>query len=211
MISTPIVKVIEAIALEDLKRVLEPKIDLAQVRFLPTLNTQTQILRLVGKVIDLRESPLFRSGYWFILFVDFKAAFDKVNHAILFRKLAGSGVQEGTVNILKVLYNSDHFTSPGDIPQRVNNGVAQGSLVSPLPYDGYVNDLISELSKQFGQDRTFAYAGDVAVLCLGLSNISSTLQRIDQWAETNGAQVNSRKCEILKITKRETPNRRKIF
>ena len=211
MISSPIVKVIEAIALEDLKRVLEPRIDLAQVGFLPALNTQTQILRLVGKVIDLRESPLFRSGCWFILFVDFKAAFDKVNHAVLFRKLAGSGVQERTVNILKVLYNSYHFTLPGDIPQRVNNGVAQGSLVSPLLYDWYVNDLISELSKQFGQDRTFAYADDVAVLCLGLSDIRLTLQRIDQWAETNGAQVNRRKCGILKITKRETPNRREVL
>ena len=177
MISSPIVKLIEAIALADLKQVLEPLIDSAQVGFLPTLNTQTQILRLIGKVIDIRNSPLFGPGRWFILFIDFKAAFDKVNHSILFRKLTGSGVQDRTISILKILYNSYHFTLPGDEPQKVNTGVAQGSLVSPLLYDWYVNDLISDLSKQLGQDRTFAYADDIAVLCLGLSDIRSTLRR----------------------------------
>jgi len=162
-------------------------------------------------MIDLKKNPSFGSRHWFILFVDFKAAFDRVNHTILFNKLVGSGVRDRTINILKILYNSYHFTLPGDAPQRVNTGVAQGSLISPLLYDWYVNDLISGLSKQLGQDRAFAYADDIAVLCLGFSDIRSTLQRIDRWAGSNGAQVNRKKCGILKITKRETPNRRETL
>ena len=134
MISSPIVKLIEAIALEDLKRALEPKIDAAQVGFLPSLNTQTQILRLVGKVIDLKNNPSYGSGRWFILFVDFKAAFDKVDHAILLNKMAGSGVRNRTINILKILYNSYHFKLL-EITPRGEHRSYSGITVSPLLYE----------------------------------------------------------------------------
>ena len=40
----------------------------------------------------------------------------------------------------------------------------QGSLVSRLLYDWYINDLISLLSSQFDTKNTFAYAVDVALI-----------------------------------------------
>jgi hypothetical protein len=112
MISSPIIKIIEAIALGDLKEKLEPLIDRAQVGFLPKLSTQTQILRLLGKVIDCKASPRFRSGAWTILFIDFKAAFDRVDHNTLMRKLVASGIKTRTLNIIRLLYNSYHFSLP---------------------------------------------------------------------------------------------------
>jgi hypothetical protein len=198
-------KLIEAIALRDLKKKLEPKIASPQVGFLSTLSTQTHLLRLVGKIIDLKASPRFSTGSWFILFIDFKAAFDRVNHDILFSKLAETGIKERTLSIMKLLYNSYHFTLPGDKPSKINSGVAQGSLISPLLYDWYINDLVSELSRLFGQACTFAYADDIAVLCLGYSEVRTALLRTEEWARKNGALINKKKCGILRITKRETP------
>jgi hypothetical protein len=205
MISSPIIKIIEAIALRDLKERLEPLIDHAQVGFLPKLGTQTQILRLLGKVIDCKASPRFNTGAWMILFIDFKAAFDRVDHNILLRKLEASGVKPRTLNIIRLLYNSYHFTLPGGTPNPVNSGVAQGSLVSPILYDWYVNDLVRILSGEFGQDSTYAYADDIAVLCLGNSEVRKALSATESWAASNGAQINKRKCGLLRITKRETP------
>ena len=205
MISSPIIKIIEAIALGDLREKLEHLIDHAQVGFLPKLSTQTQILRLLGKVIDCKASPRFNSGAWIILFIDFKAAFDRVDHNILFRKLEASGIKPRTLNIIKLLYNSYHFTLPGGSPNRVNSGVAQGSLISPILYDWYVNDLVRTLSREIGQDSTYAYADDIAVLCLGNSEVRKALAITETWAASNGAQVNKKKCGLLRITKRETP------
>ncbi len=80
MISSPIIKLIEALILEDLQNTLVPLICLAQVGFIPNYSTQTHILRLLGKVIDYKEHATFNTGSWMMLFIDFKTAFDRVDH-----------------------------------------------------------------------------------------------------------------------------------
>ena len=169
MITSPIIKLVEAIALRELKDKLEPRICSAQTGFISGLGTQVHILRLVGKIRDIQSAPFFKSGNWFAFFVDFKSAFDRVDHLRLFQKLQDTGVSTRTINILKMLYNSYHFSLLGDRPRRIKSGVAQGSLVSPLLYDWYVNDLVSSLSGRSGLEHTFAYADDVALLCSALA------------------------------------------
>ena len=120
----------------------------------------------------------------------FKSAFGRIDHLVLFRKLQDSGVSQRTVNILKLLYNSYHFSLMESSPNKINLGVAQGSLVSPLLYDWYVNDLVSKLSAQLGTQNTFAYADDVALLCLGHSDVRNALHTIDDWYSQNGALLN---------------------
>jgi len=203
MISSPIVKLIEAIALQELREVIEPKISEARVGFLSGKSTQVHILRLLGKIRDIQANPNFLSGTWFTLFIDFKSAFDRVNHRILFEKLEWSGVSTRTVRILKLLYNSYHFSLLDDVPRRVQSGVAQGSLVSPLLYDWYIDDLISKLVKDLGMESVFAYADDVALICLGYSDIRKALGSIDRWCGENGAVLNKKKCGILPICRKE--------
>jgi hypothetical protein len=82
MISSPIMKAIEAMALTELKSKLELEIATPQIGFLNPLRTQVHILRLSGKTKDIKEGPHFNSHAWSVLFVDFKSAFDRV--AILF-------------------------------------------------------------------------------------------------------------------------------
>jgi len=204
MISSPIIKLIEALVLQDLQSTLKPLICPAQVGFLPKYSTQTQILRLLGKVIDYKQSAIFNSGSWMILFIDFKTAFDRVSHKLLMEKLEKTGVKPDTLNVVKLLYNSYQFTLPGGAPKKVNSGVAQGSLISPILYCWYVNDLVEALSEKFGADHTFAYADDIAVLCLGYSEIREALSITESWAKTNNALLNKKKCGLLRITKKET-------
>ncbi len=84
MTSSPIVKVIEEVVLRELKEILEPRIAKNQVGFLSGQSTQVHILRLLGKIQDVKTGPYFRCGSWLCLFVDFRSAFDKVDHEILF-------------------------------------------------------------------------------------------------------------------------------
>jgi hypothetical protein len=203
MVTSPLLKLIEAVALAELKEKIEPKISKPQVGFLTEQCTQIHILRLLGRVQDIRAGPYFAAGKWFIFFVDFKSAFDRVDHQILFEKLRLSGISERTRNILLLLYNSYHYSVLGGSPRKVNSGVAQGSLVSPLLYDFYINDLVEELQLRIGPENSFAYADDIALLCLGYSDISRALSIIETWGKRNGALLNKRKCGILPVCRRE--------
>lgn len=59
---------------------------------------------------DIQANPQFTANKWRVLFIDFRAAFDRVDHVILFQKLSTSQVTNRTINILKMLYNNYHFT-----------------------------------------------------------------------------------------------------
>ena len=136
--------------------------------------------------------------------MDFKAAFDRVDHVILLEKLKMAGVSTNTIEIVKLLYNSYHFVLPGCAPRKVNVGVAQGSLISPLLFNWYINDLIAELTRKFGSNKVYAYADDVAITCLGYSDIRAAISCLDAWCQANGAMLNKKKCGILRITRRES-------
>lgn len=209
MISSPIIKLLESIALIELKEKIECKIGRAQVGFLPELSTQTHILRLLGKLMDLKTRPTFKPGRWYVLFIDFRAAFDKVDHETLLSKMSDYNISERTMNIVRMLYNNYHFTISGSSPHKINSGVAQGSLISPLLYDLYINDLIETLSRELGADNVFAYADDIALLCLGYSDIRRSLGIVETWAKANKAEINRKKCGILKLTNRALPIKRK--
>ena len=53
MFTSPLIKIIEAIALTELKEKLEPAIASAQVGYITKLGTQVQILRLLGRIVDI--------------------------------------------------------------------------------------------------------------------------------------------------------------
>lgn len=110
MISSPLIKVVVSIALSDIKPKLELQISSAQVGFLSGLGTQIHILSLLERIKDIQSSPDFVPLKRKVLFIDSKAAFECVNHEIMFLKLNNSEISDRTVNILKPLYNCCHLT-----------------------------------------------------------------------------------------------------
>jgi hypothetical protein len=81
----------------------------------------------------------------------------------------------------------------------VNNGVSQGSLISPMLFNLYINDLVIELgSRCYG---TLAYADDLAVICKDKNELDISIKAIDKWSENNDILVNRKKSGIFMITK----------
>jgi len=54
-------------------------------------------------VIDYKERATFNTGSWMVLFIDFKTAFDRVDHKTLMEKLEKAGVGKNTLNVIKLL------------------------------------------------------------------------------------------------------------
>ena len=71
-----------------------------------------------------------------VLFVDFKAAFDSVDHELLFEKLRRYDISEDTIGKIKLLYSYAHTKmNENDEPIPINMGVLQGSLISPILFN----------------------------------------------------------------------------
>ena len=167
------------------------------------------ILRLVGKLLDIKAQKGY-SGKYHTLFIDFRSAFDKVDHNILLSKLSEAGISVNTVSMIKLLYNSYQFSVLESKPMRIKAGVAQGSLISPLLFDWYVDSLVRELAMKFGTDRTFAYADDIAILCYSWASVREAIDCVETWAKEHGAELNKSKCGILTLKGREKKDSLKV-
>lgn len=108
------------------------------------------------------------------IFIDFSKAFDYLNHKILLNKLYDYGIR-GVSSSLFTSYLSDRQqrVAIGDFYssfKTVSCGVPQGSILGPLLFNAYVNDIVN-----IPCDATFLlYADDTSLFVSG-SNIEEIM------------------------------------
>ena len=139
------------------------------------------------------------------LFLDFSKAFDTVPHSRLLLKLESLGIAGDLLNWVRafltaraqrVVVNGSHSSW---LP--VISGVPQGSILGPLLFILYVNDIKSVIShsylKMFADDLTL-YRNIASVSDCEL--LQWDLRRIYEWTLTWLLRLNLLKCEALNIT-----------
>lgn len=177
-----------------------------QFGFIPGRSTEMVLLdfsKFIFKNID-------NSKITVSIFLDIKKAFDNVNHSILIYKLENAGFR-GDILIWLTSYLSDR-------QQRVkigntlsefthtNRGVPQGSILGPLFFLIFINDLCK--LKLFGKMLTYA---DDTVLLYANSNlndltaqIESDLMEIETWFEANDLKLNLNKTKYIHFSLRKS-------
>ena len=118
-------------------------------------------------------------------FLDASKAFDRVNHWTLFFKLLSRGVHPLIVRILAHWYRSQdvcvRWGNSLSSSFNVSNGVRQGSLLSPLLFSLYIDEISSKLkSSQIGcfvNNECFNHLMYADDLCL-LAPTAAALQRL---------------------------------
>ena len=128
-----------------------------------TLLKHAIIITLVDKITSSLDSCDIIIG----VFLDLKKAFDTVNHQILFKKLFSYGIR-GTILKWFKSYLTDRLqfvTIDGTQSEikSVKCGVPQGSILGPLLFIIYMNDLYNVSEFLF----TILYADDTCVLLHG--------------------------------------------
>ena len=161
-------------------------------------------------LLDLNEYFLrcIDEGYAIgAIFLDLKRAFDTVNHNILFNKLAKYGVQDKELSWF-VNYFSDReqcvcIKGAKSAFKRVSVGIPQGSLLGPLLFTIFVNDICCI---DLGVDTKLClYADDTAVFVRSknVNQLSQLLQSkldlIGQWLDLNCLVMNSKKTKVMLI------------
>ena len=167
-------------------------------------NTSHAILSLVEDVTDAFEENKNTIG----VFVDFKKAFDTVNHEILKKKLEHYGVRGQALNWLtSYLYDRSQFVTYANTNSRMEKivcGVPQGSILGPILFLIYIND-IGNVSKKlklvlFADDTNFFLSHtNITILC---EQFNQELEILNEWFCLNKLSLNLQKTSYMIFRKK---------
>lgn len=147
--------------------------------------------------------------------LDLSSAFDVVNHSILLGKLEHYGIRGGALALFKsYLANRKQFV---EIQWMQNNrikshrsrladvykGVPQGSILGPILFIVFTNDLITFMHNNIHNSELFVFADDTNAV-ISADNITELNQRVNyslekfiEWFMINKLQLNYSKTNVL--------------
>ena len=140
-------------------------------------------------------------------FIDFRKAFDLVDHNILLNKLAAMNINKPfwlwiksflSGRVQQVNLNGT-LSSIATCPA----GVPQGSVISPILFNTYIDDLEDALPEQL-KVSTNKYADDCTqhqiVSVDSNSNLQQSINEVNNWAVLNKMAINAKKTKDMWIS-----------
>ncbi|EFP11931.1 hypothetical protein CRE_23222 [Caenorhabditis remanei] len=178
-------------------------LSVSQYGFRSRMNTELQLLTYIGLIIrDLQQNNPVTSVY-----IDFRKAFDTISISKLASKLQAYGIQGELLrwinNFLsgrsqKVLLNGVCSNTSS-----VGSGVPQGSVLGPLLFILFINDIGDKL-----ESESLLYADDLKIISPNAATIQKDLMKLSEWCQTWQMKVAPSKCEYITFVKSKRTNLR---
>ena len=157
------------------------------------------LLLMVDQISKAIENGNFIVG----IFLDFSKAFDTVNHTILLSKLYHCGIRGKALEwFTSYLYMRQQFVTYNNIKSSykyITCGVPQGSILGPLLFLIYINDLHNVCKHSspilFADDSNLFFTGSNASQTESL--INEELSNISEWLKANKLSLNIKKTHYI--------------
>ena len=170
-----------------------------QFGFRKNYSTSMALLNLydyISKAID-------KGQYCMGVFIDLSKAFDTINHNILLEKLNIYGIR-GLPNdtIRDYLCNRKQYVLLNNCKSQMlplTVGVPQGSILGPLLFLLYINDIVDCCSHLnfilFADDTNILYANDNLITLIKI--INTELSKLSDWFKANWLSLNLAKTSYM--------------
>ena len=171
-----------------------------------TIHSVAQLVNYVSKKMDSRLPTI-------VAYVDFRKAFDCVQHKVLLAKLSQLGFGESILDWVesyldsrcqRVYANGTHSSF-----QAILQGVPQGSVLGPLFYIIYANDI----SKMVKNCNMALYADDTVLFTANadfrkaISDLQEDINSLSTWCDNNGIMANTEKTKVMVFGSPNTLNK----
>ena len=198
-----VMKIFEKIIRDELMLKCEHLLNASQHGFLPHRSCTTQLIPFSDSLaVSLNDN--IRTD---VVYFDFAKAFDSVNHDIILKKLRDNFAINGTLLKFLVNYLENRKqcvviggAKSGLLP--VTSGVPQGSILGPLLFVIFINDMINCISPGtnialYADDtkiwRKIQKWGDHDIL-------QQDINKLYEWSVNNKMKFHPQKCKVLIVT-----------
>lgn len=151
-------------------------------------------------VFDEWTTAISERKYVGVIFIDYKRAFETIDRNLLINKLFLYGIRGKVLNWFKsYIFDRKQRTSVNGVlsdERNVNFGVPQGSVLGPILFILYINDLKQHLGQQC-EIRMFADDTMLYVVDKSMENmerrLNSAMKSLDEWMGRSSMFLNTKK------------------
>ena len=198
-------KILEKIVARQLSDYLETNklLSNSQHGFRPKLSTETALTIITDKIYENMDNKEISM----LTLCDLSKAFDSVHHKTLLHKCSLLKIDEFWFN--NYLHNRsmsarlDNHTSKKTF---IDYGVPQGSILGPILFNIYVNDLSANVNGflvQYADDTQFLHSRTIKNLDQLIEDTEKTLAQCRMFYLNNGLMFNSSKTQCIFIGNRQ--------
>ena len=173
-------------------------------------NTKTAMIHMIDTWTEALDSGQMAG----VCLLDMSAAFDVVNHSILLKKLEFYGFNKETILwIRSYLTNRRQTVTINGVLSKflpVTSGVPQGSILGPLLYTLFTNELpevvYQDGDKKQRPESICCYADDTTLTCLSSDhsklseNLTKQYSRIKDFMIDNRLKLNDDKTHLIVLS-----------
>ena len=199
-------KILEKIVANQLTEYLETNNLLSETQhgYRLKLSTETALLKISDKIYNNIENKRI----YLLLLLDLSKAFDSLDHDILLNKCKMLNIDPSWFRAyLSNRYQSVKIDNVISSPKKVIFGVPQGSILCPILFTIYVNNLIRHLPGcfliQYAEDTQIIIEGEIGNWRAIVHRVEQVLKRAKLYFNRNGPLLNEKKTQCISIGSRQ--------
>ena len=159
-----------------------------------TFDNIEDIIRLAKNLQIQRRQGTVKTAT--IVFFDFEKAYDNIQKKILIEKLHKFNLPWNITRVINNILNNFSLNYNREIIQTYK-GLVQGSVLSPILFNLFINDLL--LTYEINEIMVRAYADDIAWIWNSIPHTRKAIEIMSNWASINRMTINPKKSGIIEF------------